>query len=462
MYRKIHAALVLILLAGLAACAPAPGKAIPTASATLLPSPSPTATITPLAWEGERLPGVDQGLSGELFTLPQDVFGLLREKGAAAIELDTGVAGGVSNGLCSVAIAEQLTTGSQLQADGEGPAVYAFDGQKDQLAFWQNLAVPEGVSCVAFVAQDGNKWGLESGTVAVWFFTGGGKAGSNVINADNPLRIMISADNSAKFAFTNNQLTMTTLSASGQIIEEQKVSFLPPLPSELQAWSEAHPDFQWQGVVDNSGFHVDLGAGRLINVPLEQMSDRVKIDQYGLLQVFDEQNIITAEYDPDQKSWVDIQQLAQNLHCQEGATCFNDARNTPIPGGIDVELSSTGIFKTTDALDKDTGEKIGNFLLVQMVTKNEEKAPLTVWVLVQAESSSDPGVNAYKIGVGTIRYRAEGRYPTGKDLVVYPIQEWRQWVPKGSTWTLEFSKSNYVYPFLTFINITAQGCKQAG
>ena len=257
MFAKRFVIAILALGLGLAACAPAPGTAIPTASATLLPSPSPTITITPLAWEGERLPGVDQGLTGELFTLPQDVFGMLREKGGAAIELTNGVVGGAGNGLCSVAIAEQLTTGSQLQADGEGPAVYAFDGRKDQLAFWQNLPVPEGVSCVAFVAQDGNKWGLESGTVAVWFFTSGGKAGSTVINADNPLRIMISADNSGQLSFANNTLTMTTLDASGQIIEEQKVSFLPPLPSEFLSQIPADKQYQivnGQVMVDNQAW----------------------------------------------------------------------------------------------------------------------------------------------------------------------------------------------------------------
>ena len=192
--------------------------------------------------------------------------------------------GGVSNGLCSVAIAEQLTTGSQLQADGEGPAVYAFDGQKDQLAFWQNLPVPEGVKCAAFVAQDGNAWGLEPGTVGVWFFTGGGKAGSTVINADNPLRVMISADNSAKFAFTNSQLTMTTLSASGQIIEEQKIAFLPPLPADFL--SQVPKDSY---TYDANGLHITVAEGRVIDIPQNEIADKLVIG------VFDNPQILGAE-----------------------------------------------------------------------------------------------------------------------------------------------------------------------
>jgi len=315
MYRKIHAALVLILLAGLAACAPAPGKAIPTASATLLPSPSPTATITPLAWEGERLPGVDQGLSGELFTLPQDVFGLLREKGAAAIELDTGVVGGASNGLCSVAIAEQLTTGSRLQADGEGPAVYAFDGQKDQLAFWQNLPVPEGVSCVAFVAQDGNTWGLESGTVGVWFFTGGGKAGSTVINADNPLRVMISADNSASLSFSNNSLTMTTLNSGGQIIEEQKIAFLPPLPADFL--SQVPKDSY---TYDAKGLHITVAEGRVIDILQNEIADKLVIGVFDNLQILNTDKTLAAwAYDKENKVWIDGTTVIQpNMYNVEG------------------------------------------------------------------------------------------------------------------------------------------------
>jgi len=236
MYAKRFVIVILALGLGLAACCPGAGEGTPTASATLFSTPSPTITITPLPWDSEKLPGVDQGLAGELYTLPQDVFALLRERGAAPIELTGGVVGGAAASLCSVAIPEQLTTGSRLEADGEGPAVYAFDGQKDQLALWQGIPVPEGVKCVAFVAQDGNQWGLEPGTVGVWFFSGeGGKGPVQVINADNPLRIMISADNSGQFSFSDNSLTMTTLDSGGAVIEEQKVAFLPSLPSELQA-----------------------------------------------------------------------------------------------------------------------------------------------------------------------------------------------------------------------------------
>jgi len=255
-----------------ASCAPEPGTATSTPSPSTIPSPSPISTITPLAWNGEQIPGVDKGLSGEPVTLPQDVFGLLREKGGAPIMLDNDVVGSKSSTACSVAIPEQLVSGSRVQADGAGPAVYAFDGQPDQLAFWKDLAVPEGVSCVAFVAQDGNKWGLESGTVAVWFFTGGGKAGANVINADNPLRVMISADNSARLSFANNTLTMTTLDSSGAVLESQKVIFLPSLSISLPEGTYTY---------DAAGVHITVAPGQVVDIPQAEIADRLKSGEGG-------------------------------------------------------------------------------------------------------------------------------------------------------------------------------------
>jgi len=106
-------------------------------------------------------------------------------------------------------------------------------------------------------------------------------------------------------------------------------------------------------LVDSSGFHLDLGAGRVIEIPSEQMSSRIKIDQYGLLQVFDEQNIIAAEYDPDQKNWVDINNLAEGIPCP--SKCIYDQyRGTP--NSAWVNMASTEIFRSVDAIDNQTGE----------------------------------------------------------------------------------------------------------
>ena len=217
-------------------------------------------------------------------------------------------------------------------------------------------------------------------------------------------------------------------------------------------------------VFDSIGLHMTLDSGRTVDISVSELQKRIAYNQeFDLLKIYDDQGIISAEYDPGVgqpdspdyipgQGWVDIQKLAQDLVCKEGPTCFTDARGTPIPGGIFVELSSTGIFRYVDALDQGTGEVIGNFLLVQVVTREKETVPATVWVLVQAESSSEPGVNAFFVGVRTIRYRLEGELTDQSEyLMLYPVQKWREWMPKGSTWSLEFSKSGYLYPFLTFI-----------
>ena len=221
--------------------------------------------------EFTSVPGVDHGLAGEPYLLPQDVFSALRQRKAAPIELNNGVVGGAGNGSCSVAIPDLLVSGSRLQADCGAVAVYAFDGQPDQLAFWNNLPVLEGVRCVAFVAQEGNQWNLAPGTVAVWFFSGGGKGPAQIINADNPVRIMTDAANSARFSFSNNELTMTTLDSSGALIETQSVAFLPPLPEQFL--SQVPQDSY---SYDADGLHLALASGQTLDIAADKIADSLK------------------------------------------------------------------------------------------------------------------------------------------------------------------------------------------
>lgn len=81
---------------------------------------------------------------------------------------------------------------------------------------------------------------------------------------------------------------------------------LPSLPPEALTWVANHPEFSLSGNLDESGFHVDLGDGKRIDVPADQIATRIKVGQEGALQVYSETgDKIIAAYDPETKAWVD-------------------------------------------------------------------------------------------------------------------------------------------------------------
>lgn len=156
------------------------------------------------------------------------------------------------------------------------------------------------------------------------------------------------------------------------------------------------------GNFDPAGFHVSLEGGTAINIPLEQIADRLKIDPFGLLQVYDDQGIISAEYDPGagqpnspdyipSQGWVDIKSLAESI-IVAGKCIYDQYRG--IPNSAWVNAASTEIFRSIDALDNQTGEVVGKFLLWQFVSRDKNDMPLTGWMLVQAESVLIPRENA--------------------------------------------------------------------
>jgi hypothetical protein len=221
--------------------------------------------------------------------------------------------------------------------------------------------------------------------------------------------------------------------------------------------------------VDAAGLHITLpDSSRVVDIAPGDVSKEVVFDsEYNLFKIYDASGNITAEYDPGQgkvgdadyvpsTGWVDVQKLAKDLACQGDSCIFHEA-GIPIPDEVTVNLNSTGIFRYVDALDKNTGEKIGKFLLSQMVTKenNNSNYPSAVWVLVQGESDTKPGENAYPYGLSTIKYRAEGKMATSltEFLSLNSIDQWQKWIPKESKWALDFSESGFPTSnhYVTFI-----------
>ncbi|MCX6806890.1 MAG: hypothetical protein NT135_02100, partial [Candidatus Berkelbacteria bacterium] len=157
------------------------------------------------------------------FTLPDDVRALARANHLAPIQDENKIVGWVPTaGELSVMLTDHLVSGAKLMQMDDGRVTYSFDGQPGSIAV-HDFPVIEGVGGAAFVAQKDNPWGLKEGTVVVWFFTGGGKAPSVVLNQDAPLRIMVDAPNKISVAKTDTGLTLTSTDQTGLEIEKQNV-----------------------------------------------------------------------------------------------------------------------------------------------------------------------------------------------------------------------------------------------
>lgn len=92
---------------------------------------------------------------------------------------------------------------------------------------------------------------------------------------------------------------------------------LPSLPPEALTWVETQqaidPEFVLPGQLDAGGFHVDLGDGKRIDVPADQIAARIKVGQEGALQVYSETgDKIIAAYDPESKAWIDRDNVIQS------------------------------------------------------------------------------------------------------------------------------------------------------
>ncbi len=256
--RPILASLCLTLL--LAACGTLTPAPAPTPPATSTPAPTVTPTFDPAPLlQANPYPGTDLGLQPEAaYTLPDEVQAKLREMGAIPI-LANGRAGSVKDGQCRLAMPEQLVSGAQVNTEAAAGGTAPFtlpDGQVDQSGIWQ-LPVADDWQCVAFVAGLGNQLGLEPGTVGVWFFSGGGKGGVEILNPDNPLRVFFKSPNRVDVRLDKDgRLAFNTLGPDGKVIEEQAVVFpapIDPVEAQLRGMS---------GVVVPEDLFVDPKTGR--------------------------------------------------------------------------------------------------------------------------------------------------------------------------------------------------------
>ena len=222
----------------------------------------------------DMVPGVDLSAAGEKFSLPQEVFALAREKHLAPIEAEGGIAAACIADSCTVMLTDVLVSGEKLQPASDGKVTYGFDGEAGSEALFRFSNLPEGVRATAFVAQEGNPWGLLPGTVVVWFWQGGGKGPTQILNLDNPLRIMADKPNSIQISAADNGFLVTTNDANGAVIDEQRVAFLPPVePTPVLSQEEIEElaglltrDVCWPGSCigpfkDNSSFILQVSTG---------------------------------------------------------------------------------------------------------------------------------------------------------------------------------------------------------
>jgi len=200
-------------------------------------------------------------------------------------------------------------------------------------------------------------------------------------------------------------------------------------------------------VFDSTGLHMTLDTGRIVDISPSELQKRTAYDQdLNLFKIYDDQGIISAEYDPGVgqpntpdyipgQGWVDMQKLADEA-CNSTSTCFRENVQGLPSGTVEVEYASTGIFRKINAIDSQTNNPVGKFLLLQFVTQNTTKKPTIGWQIVQANDSQ----GGYTFSLSHIMQRNYG-IPLDDGQTLQPIEQWQSWMPKGSLWKFGFLKS---------------------
>lgn len=199
-----------------------------------------------------QVEGQNLATAGTEYALPEEVRAQLLQHGGAPILVVASGTAGVwdgASGQAAVMLPDHFVTGEILDGSSNGEVSYTLGDHVSSEGLWK-FDLPDGILATAFVAKDGNQWGLASGTVAVWFFTDESKGGGvQILNPDNPLRIIWDADNTGKLDFNGSVLTLTITDPTGhadvqtvdlavqkilssdqlsKMSEAQKLNFAPP------------------------------------------------------------------------------------------------------------------------------------------------------------------------------------------------------------------------------------------
>lgn len=164
---------------------------------------------------------------GRPVSLPQDVLAFLRNNHEGPIvNGDNFIARVSADGVCSVFTTDHLVdSGAVLSEVNDGRVVFSVDGTATVGQF--RFPVPDGVACVASLAQEGS--GFAPGTILVRFFRDNGKAGAQILN-EEPIRPLVNAPNRIELVELESGFQLVTTGTDGQEIEKQTV--------DTKGWAE--------------------------------------------------------------------------------------------------------------------------------------------------------------------------------------------------------------------------------
>jgi hypothetical protein len=216
-------------------------------------------------------------------------------------------------------------------------------------------------------------------------------------------------------------------------------------------------------IFDSSGLHITLtDSSRVIDVETADIEKQIVFDaEYNLYKIFDADGKISAEYDLGQgkegdadfvptTGWVDIQKLSKDLVCEEGdgKSCMTDYSNLHVQNSVWFEVGSAGIFRYKEVKDEND-QTLGTTLLLQVVSRDRNQNPIAVWMLAQAETVSEPGINKFRALAGFNLAIIDHLNVNSDNKKTFPIQKWETWMKKGSWWTFSLSKEgrSYTYSF---------------
>lgn len=203
-------------------------------------------------------------------------------------------------------------------------------------------------------------------------------------------------------------------------------------------------------VVDETGMQIEMELGQVLNIPLEEIDTRVRVNEAGGIEVLSEEGKLTGMYEnmvwqevpalPDEffaqfpnggfevrtdgvyapdamgkmRLWYEKQpdntlreiyfrygevlteekkiELANKLVCEKAVTCISDHSNEYFPASY-FEFISTGIVEKRAVIDTQTGDQKGYLWDMLVVSRDANQNPIMAPVLIQVEFLSEPGIN---------------------------------------------------------------------